>query len=693
MSFLSLILRWLPVMAAAVAGLLVSFQVLTTEDLGYHLDYGRRFLESGRLVDHDELLYTLPPTDTPVHERPAPGPGCWYDADGRYRFANANWLSQILMASAFGLGGVAGLNVQLILMTGMLLGLIVWLMHRLETPPLAVAGAVLALVLVSYHRLTLRPELFGYIVLAGQACLLAGTWRGGRLHGALPWAAVAGLIALQWLFVNLHSYFLLGVALTGAVLIGSLGDRDAAAPDRRRHRVRLAVATAGQIVVCLVNPWTWRLATLPVQTVWFLRRHHLADGPAAHPWTSMGDLQRPVLLGEGWATDVAALAFLACLAVIAAGIAAALKRRRWDWILIMTGMTLVSFSAQRNMAVGMIAAVPFALAALAVAPWWMAIRAWCRDRAGRALPRHVTAPVMARLAAGALTLAAVLAAGSIVTNRLYLSQDSPMRFGGGLSRLHLPVGAAQWLGEHEVRGRIWASPLCSSTIRGLVEPRPRLNMVTNTWAYPPAVMQQILSGSSSYGPQPFAPVADRFDVSVVVTQSGLFLREVTADRRWTPVHAEGRFAVLIRRDGPDGRLAERHALAGESLAAERLIRDARTLDPAPGLALWLSAQVLADLGFYDHALTMLEISRRENPSEPRAWIATANALSRRAVRRDLADRAGAQADLELTVEALETAWALSDEPNLLASIGVVKQRLATLDRATAGAAGGGRVQP
>ena len=196
------ILLWLPVVASVAAGLLFAVRVLTTEDLGYHLAYGSRFFATGRLVDHDEFLYTLPPADTPAARMPAPGPGCWYDEHGWYRFANANWLTQLLVAAAYGAGGVAALNVQLVALVALLLGLIAWLMRRLEVPPLVIGLAVLTLAVVSHQRLTLRPELFGYVLLVAQACLVAGVWRQGRLQGPLSWAAVAGLIALQWAFTS-----------------------------------------------------------------------------------------------------------------------------------------------------------------------------------------------------------------------------------------------------------------------------------------------------------------------------------------------------------------------------------------------------------------------------------------------------------------------------------------------------------
>ncbi len=669
------LLIWLTVAAAVMAGLLFAARELSTEDLGYHLDYGNRLLSTGHPVDHDAALYTLPAPDTPAARRPTPGPGCWYDDAGRYRFPNANWLTQALIAISYQAGGVPALNAQLIVLVAGLLVLLVLLMRRLDVPPLIFGPAVLVLALVSYQRLTLRPELFGYVVLTAQACLLAALWRPGDHERPMSWRAVAGLIGLQILFVNLHSYFVLGLALTGATLVAAIARRGVTASMTPTHLLRLGVVMTGQVVACLVNPWTWRLAILPVQTVLFMRHNDVADGPAAHPWTSMGDLRRTTLFEHGWATDIVALAVLVCLGVIAAGAVSALRQRRWSLLLVMAGMTLVGFSAQRNLAVGMIIAVPCALAALAGASWWFDIRGrWARMLAGLS-PRY-TGPVAQRLAIVALSGPSFVLGWSIVTNGLYVMQDSPIRFGAGLSQMNLPIAAARWINEHDVEGRIWVSPLCSSTIRGFVRPRPTLNMITNTWAYPPEVMWQVLVASSSYGPVPFGPTAERFNVSVVVTQSGRFLRGLATDRRWVPVHVEGKFAVLVRDDGPDGDLADRHGMTQKGLDIARLIALTRRLDPAPGLATWMSARVLNDLGWHDAAIKMLADSVAENPSEPRAWIGTANARTARARRRDPADRAGVRDDMEQTVEALGRAWSLTHDPQLLANVTNIQQMLA-----------------
>ena len=74
---------------------LLGFRTLVSVDLGYHLAYGEQTLDTGQFVDHNAFLYTLPPLDLEPSLRPDPGPASWYDEQGRYRFPNSNWLSQV----------------------------------------------------------------------------------------------------------------------------------------------------------------------------------------------------------------------------------------------------------------------------------------------------------------------------------------------------------------------------------------------------------------------------------------------------------------------------------------------------------------------------------------------------------------------------------------------------------------------
>ena len=97
--------------------------------------------------------------------------------------------------------------------------------------------------------------------------------------------------------MNVHSYFLLGLGLTLAVVAGQLGTlagsratgvQEPHGVPLRRSTAMLAVALAGQAAACLANPWGARLALLPVQTLLYVHAHGLnrasPPGVEAHPW-------------------------------------------------------------------------------------------------------------------------------------------------------------------------------------------------------------------------------------------------------------------------------------------------------------------------------------------------------------------------------------------------------------------------
>ena len=71
------------VAAAMTFVALLGIRTLTSVDLGYHLAYGDQLLRTGKIVDHDASIYALPAEDLPAERRPEPGPGGWYDSEGR----------------------------------------------------------------------------------------------------------------------------------------------------------------------------------------------------------------------------------------------------------------------------------------------------------------------------------------------------------------------------------------------------------------------------------------------------------------------------------------------------------------------------------------------------------------------------------------------------------------------------------
>jgi len=613
------------VTALALAGalalaVLLAVRPLISPDLGYHLAYGEEFLEIGRIVDtNSEFLYTLP-ADADYGGQM--GPGCWYDADGRYRFANANWLSQVVMAAVHRLGGANGLCALQAALVAAIFALLALTMRRLAVPAPLAAGGLLLVAVAAHMRFTLRPEVFGYLVLAAQMFVLAGdrpTWGGAAL-----------LIALQMMLVNLHGYFLLGPALSGAFLAGEAarllpGRRAAAdAADTARRARRLAAAMLGQLLVSFVNPWTWRLAVLPIQTLVFLRVNHIAGadlGSGGHPWSYIGEFFRP--FAGPFLTTKATLAYCVLLALAGAGGVAAIVRRRWAWLLIIGGMAAVSLTMRRNIAPAAILIAPTALASCchALRGVWKKWRTALRVKLSAAVSLAV------------MVLAAVLGM-MVVTQRFYFRDRSPVRFGWGLSRLHLPLGAAAWLGQHRDAGRLWTDYTSSSNLHYFTAGRPDVPIVTNTWAYPPDVMRQVVEINA--GRREFSAVVEKYGISTVATRvdrtTAPLVRKLADDDGWALVSLDARH-VVFRKIAAASPRAANDAISEQTLDWRAYRAKLRSTDPVAGFALHLGGLTLYHLGWDSAAAETFAAATREEPAYHEAWLMRGVCLARRGTRR------------------------------------------------------------
>ena len=609
-------------LAVAAMGAFVAVlgvRTLTTEDLGYHLAYGEHFLDTGRIVDTDRFVYPTVPREQARFEL---APGAWYDEDGRYRFPNANWLSQVVMAQINRWAGPEGLSV---LLAGLVAGtfvLIAAAMRRLGLGWLSIATGLGAMAMVSYERFLLRPELFGYLILAGQLFLLSCLWRpeGGRLS----WPAAAGLVVLQCVLVNLHSYFLLGLGLTGAALAGQLLRRRSS-PGDGRCAVRLGVVLALQAAVCFANPWTWRLAVLPIRTLAFMQAHQIAGGElieTGHPWAVIGEFFRPFAPGV-FVQSKASYAYCVLLALAGAGATASAVRRRWAGLLIIAAMTAISLSMRRNIAPAALMVVPLSFAACGevlarLAGRWRIRRRW--------LP-----------AAGwALLLAALGAWGvfSVVTQRFYYREQRASRFGLGIAPTVVPVGAAEWIGRNKPAGRLWTDYNSSSSLHYFTASRPDVPVLTNTWAYPPDAMRLVLDVSLTR--QPLAPVAEAAGAETVALRmdptSIRLARQLVADPNWALVYLGALDVVFLRADGKNAELAARSAIRPRTLDLEAYKRRLRAMDPVGSFPLYLGAFTLAHLGWDTQAVDLLDDLLTRYPDAPdrhRFWNMKGTCLAHR----------------------------------------------------------------
>ncbi len=612
------IVELLAVAAAGALAVLLAVRPLASPDLGYHLAYGQHFLETGDLVDDADALYTVRRIQQ-SGQRPETAPGGWWDADGWYRFPNANWLSQIVMAGVYALAGAGGLCV---LQAGLIAGIVALILaaaRRLGAPWVLAALAVGLFAMTGYARFNLRPEVFAYLLLAGELFVL--------VRARFRRRDVAWLVILQMLLVNLHSYFLLGLALTTAVLADRLlriawtravrhvrADRTggpAGGSGVRRDAALLGIALAGQVAVCFANPWTWRLAALPIQTLMFLRANDVAAAPggSGHPWSLIGEFHRPFSPG-GFLHTKATYAFAVVLGFGAAGLVAAAWKRRWDLVFILFGMASVALSMRRNIAPGAMVLAPVSLAALAVAvrPLWSRLHGRLRNA------------LWIAAGAGVVTAAGVFIA-LVLTQRFYFAERTPWRFGWGFSRSMLPAHVTRWMSEHNAAGRLWTGYNSSSSVYGLTPDRPGVPILTNTWAYPPAVMSEVLTATRR--PQAFASAAKRYGVQRVVLRvdgaSAQVVRWLMVEPGWSLVALDARHVLFVRAAGPNADVATRFDITQRTFDVKEYLRRVAANDPVPASALHMGGTTLLCLGMMSPSIEVLEAAVAADPDYHEAW--------------------------------------------------------------------------
>lgn len=605
------IVNALTVAAAMALVAALSVRPLSSPDLGYHLAYGGRLLDTGRIVDHNSFIYTLP-VGAAARRAAPPGPGCWYDAEGRYRFVNANWLSQAFMVAAWRAGGPVGLcALQIALVLGIFTAMLV-AMRRGGVPWPAAAGAVVLAAVAAQTRFNARPEVFALALLAVQLAILSGR--------RLSWPGAAALVAVQVVLVNCHSYFLLGPAMTAAMLAGRgiarlpwLGRpagpagpaRPGSADRPPGDSARLAAALVGQLVACFANPWTWRLAVLPIQTLAFMHANHIAGGnPAAgpgHPWSYIGEFFTP--FAGAFAHTKATYAFYGVLALAAAGALCAIVKRRWGRALLIVGMAAMACAMRRNIATGAVLIVPPAMASC-----WLVLR----DR-WRARPWQLRAKIE-RLAAGVVLVIAIWLTVTVIRQGFYFSDRSPSRFGLGLSRLRLPLEAADWIGRHAGDARIWTDYTSSSNIHFFTGGRA-VPILTNTWAYPPAVMRKVLA--ACWDDLAFQRAESEYGFDVVVVRAdrstGAMIGRLAASPRWKLVQLGAMYLVFAKTSSP-GR-----AISRANFDLPGYLAKVRASDPVPAHALHVAGLSLYYLGWLQAAGEAFAAAVAEDPSYYEAW--------------------------------------------------------------------------
>jgi tetratricopeptide (TPR) repeat protein len=219
-----------------------------------------------------------------------------------------------------------------------------------------------------------------------------------------------------------------------------------------------------------------------------------------------------------------------------------------------------------------------------------------------------------------------------------------------------------------------------------------LPILTNTWAYPPAVLGQLVDVNA--GHRPAGPVFSNHDVAVVVLRltaaTGPLARALQGDPDWALVHLDAWHGVWLRRTGPNAALARRAELDLTSPAAsERLIATAGGQDPTGAHGRYLAGVSAYRLGAYGLAAEALRASLAIEPDWPDRWNTLGLALVSRGTERLAGGDPRGRADLQAGRSAFQRALSLeSDHEQARQNLRHVERQLADLRRGVLWGAGG-----
>jgi hypothetical protein len=610
--------------------------------------YGEEFLRTGRLVDSSPNIYTIP-KDLNNAELP---PGCWIDSEGTYRFPNANWLTQVIFAGVYKMGGAVGLSIlRLVVVLGILVlsAIIMW---RCEVPAVVIGAGVMLIALVAEERFLLRPELMGYLILAAQLCILAPDALKSR---GLSWPKITMLIALQLLLVNLHSYWMLGLGMTGAVMadqIIKVAWKKIAKKNRDKNLLRrmkiLVILFVVQMLVCFANPWTWRIVVMPVQTLMFFKQHHISTSfgqAGAHPWSNIAEIFPA--FHDVYAGRFGTYMYIFVLGLGIVGVLAAAVRRRWASIFLIVAMGGASLSMRRNIALAAIFIVPVALEAI------LSLLRQKFPAAGTLFKR----PVL-RISCGfVVVLAAISLFYCTTSNNNYSEQFRADRFALGMSLVRAPVSATEWLNDHKPKGRLWSDCTGSSnvfffsTYADTPDGHPEQSLLTNTWAYPMQVLGETLDITK--GLHPYREVFCKYGVEIVVLSNSTITMkpwvrryadsslpdrllipiglQLLNDPNWTLVHIDPTYLIFIRNTGVNSKLARANAIKEHTFDTQAFIKRLRGMNTAVDYVLRFGGVALQRLGWYEKSVEVLRAAVEENPKASLAWFELGASYAQRGV--------------------------------------------------------------
>jgi hypothetical protein len=511
-------------------------------------------------LGHDDVFWHVRTGEWVAQHRRVPLADFFsFTRDGA-RWITHEWGFSLLAAAGHAAGGLAGL-LALTAVVFLLLGWAVWKRCPASAEGGATASAAaLRLGLFAVKTLAfLRPALVGELLFASSLLLL------DRYRASRRPALLVALLLVFWAWANVHSGVIFGLFVLGLQTLEDLLPGLAPpAPTGRsaRRRWTLAACTVAASVLCLVNPNGLDALRFP----FLLNRVFFHSGIA---W----DLGQFKTYSPGANTALMLLVVLALIGWLRAGREA--RPRPWE-VAAAAAFLAMSWRAGRFV---------FSLVILLVP---VVARLW-------ASPVEDGKPISRRMRWAIAAVAVTAVAAALVV--------SPVRLPPRLLDRSLPVGAARYLEQHELRGHMFHHANHGGY----------LHYALNQPIFWDGRNDVFWTLTREVTTTDFTVIEERYDVDILVLTEREYrdLRGEAEGPRWGLVYWDDAAAVYLRRDrfadalgrleihdfrGFGGSPAEVKALAADPVTAAGAQAELRGL-----LAVWPENQrALYFLGVLDY---------------------------------------------------------------------------------------------
>jgi Tfp pilus assembly protein PilF/stage V sporulation protein SpoVS len=419
-------LKKLPYFLCYLVAFVLGMKQMREPDIWWQLLTGRWMLENGEITRSDMFSFTMEGT----------------------KWVNVKWLYEVIIASLErGMGPEGVMLLQAVVNVAILWAVfqtIKYIGKQLGSPTSGLGSIVAALLLliVVEYRMAGRPEMVSHLMCALYIWYL---WK----NPELGWKQMILPVALQCLWANMHEGYPVGIVILGTYVAGSLL---AWLIQKEKSYLqtagRAAIMTGAAAVAILLNPNGIQLWKQPFEIYRQVQVNKYT--------TELYNWMQP----DYWTIQSKIYIVLLLVGILFWIVRMIQAKKQNDgrlftpqaisYLLLLVVLGYLSLGANRNII----------FAAIAVAPTLAVMLGWIIQQSGLGDKRFYT--LLSKnswLIGSAMALALYV---GVVNNSYYKATESHNRYGLQIDPLDNPVGAAQFIKQHGIKGKAFSDYFSSS---------------------------------------------------------------------------------------------------------------------------------------------------------------------------------------------------------------------------------------